>query len=122
MPEDVKNLLPRLRDRDFSRVIIVTLPEATPVHEAAQLQDDLRRAGIEPFAWVVNQSWTGADVTDPVLRERAGREQRYLSEVRDRLATRVAWAPWLPEPPVGRARLLRFARGAGDPALTSMTR
>ncbi len=46
MPEAVQNLLPRLRDPEFTRVLIVTLPEATPVHEAAQLQRDLRRAEI----------------------------------------------------------------------------
>jgi arsenite-transporting ATPase len=56
-PEAVRQLLPRLRDPQFTKVILVTLPEATPVHEAAQLQADLRRAGIEPFAWVVNQSF-----------------------------------------------------------------
>jgi arsenite-transporting ATPase len=54
MPEAVENLLPRLRDKQFTRVLIVTLPEATPVHEAAQLQRDLRRAEIEPYAWVIN--------------------------------------------------------------------
>jgi arsenite-transporting ATPase len=50
-PEEVLQLLPRLRDRDFTHVFIVTLPEATPVHEAASLQADLRRAGIEPHGW-----------------------------------------------------------------------
>ena len=50
MPDEVRQLLPRLRDPDFTRILIVTLPEATPVHEAAALQHDLRRAQIEPFA------------------------------------------------------------------------
>jgi arsenite-transporting ATPase len=72
------------------------VPEATPVHEAAQLQEDLRRAGIEPFAWVVNQRLTHASITDPVLRERGAREQPYLTEVREQLAHRVAWVPWYP--------------------------
>ncbi len=53
-----------------TRVLIVTLPEATPVHEAAQLQRDLRRAGIEPFGWVINQSLSTLDVHDPVLVSR----------------------------------------------------
>ena len=56
MPESVRELLPRLRDPEFTKVLIVTLPEATPVHEAASLQRDLLRAGITPFAWVINQS------------------------------------------------------------------
>jgi arsenite-transporting ATPase len=109
--------LPRLRDQVFTKVLLVTLPEATPVHEAAQLQDDLRRAGIEPFAWVVNQSFAGERISDPVLRERGRREQPYLAEVHDHLASRVAWAPWNAEAPVGASRLLAFARGIAEPAM-----
>ena len=59
MPESVEKLLPRLRDPDFTRVLIVTLPEATPVHEASRLQHDLVRAGIHPFAWVINHCLMG---------------------------------------------------------------
>lgn len=117
VPEAVRQLLPRLRDLDFTKVLLVTLPEATPVHEAAQLQDDLRRAGIEPFAWVINQSFAGHRTSDPVLRERGSREQPYLSEVRERLATRVAWAPWYPDAPIGPTRLVQFANGDLDATL-----
>ncbi|MEI6243409.1 MAG: arsenical pump-driving ATPase [Acidobacteriota bacterium] len=117
VPEAVAQLLPRLRDPRFTKILLVTLPEATPVHEAAHLQDDLRRAGIEPFGWVVNQSFAGEAVRDPVLRERGQRERRYLDEVRDRLASRVAWVPWYPAPPVGHDRLLALARATeGVPA------
>ena len=112
VPDAVRQLLPRLRDPLFSKVLLVTLPEATPVHEAAQLQEDLRRAGIEPFAWIVNQSFSGGGITDPILRERGVREAPYLAEVRDQLAGRLAWIPWYAEPPVGIDRLLRFAQGA----------
>jgi arsenite-transporting ATPase len=49
IPDSVKRLLPQLRDPDFTKILIVTLPEATPVHEAERLQNDLRRAGINPF-------------------------------------------------------------------------
>ena len=52
LPDSVRQLLPRLRDPEFTRVLLVTVPEATPVHEAARLQDDLKRAGITPFAWL----------------------------------------------------------------------
>jgi arsenite-transporting ATPase len=110
-PDAVRQLLPRLRDPRFSKVLLVTLPEATPVHEAAQLQEDLRRARIEPFAWVVNQSFAISGVRDPILRERGAREDRYLTEVRDHLASRVVRLPWYPEPPVGAVRLLELARG-----------
>jgi arsenite-transporting ATPase len=112
VPDAVRHLLPRLRDARYTKVLLVTLPEATPVHEAAGLQDDLRRAGIEPFAWIVNQSFAGEHITDPVLRERGRREQTYLREVEEGLATRVAWVPWYPEAPVGVSRLLELARGS----------
>jgi arsenite-transporting ATPase len=101
MPDSVRELLPRLRDPDFTRVLIVTLPEATPVHEAAQLQRDLVRAEIQPFAWVINQSLTPLRVTDPVLRARRKQEMAYIREVTERLATRVALIPWQADLPVG---------------------
>ena len=101
MPESVRELLPRLRDPDFTRVLIVTLPEATPVHEAAQLQRDLVRAEIQPFAWVINQSLTPLRVTDPVLRARRQQEFAYIGEVTGGLAKRVALIPWQAEPLVG---------------------
>ena len=81
MPESVEHLLPRLRDPEFTRVLIVTLPEATPVHEAAQLQRDLRRAEIEPYAWIINQSLAPLALTDRGLRRRQQHEARYISEV-----------------------------------------
>lgn len=105
MPESVSQLLPRLRDPDFSRVLIVTLPEATPVHEAAQLQRDLRRAEIEPYAWVINQSLLPLTVTDPVLRGRQSYEAKFILEVITEQATRTAVIPWQMEAPVGHAAL-----------------
>ena len=101
MPEAVRELLPRLRSPEFTRVLIVTLPEATPVHEAERLQQDLARAGIKPFAWVVNQVLTLVDTVDPVLRSRQANEHTYLNEVVDRLAERVGVIPWLLSAPVG---------------------
>lgn len=114
VPDAVRDLLPRLRDPNFTKIILVTIPEATPVHEAAQLQDDLRRAGIEPFAWVINQSFAGGVVTDPLLLERGEREYQYLDEVRDRLAGRIACPPWEPVAPIGPERLRRFAQRSAN--------
>ena len=94
VPEAVLKLLPRLRDPEFTRVVLCTLAEATPVHEAAALQDDLRRARIEPFAWVVNQSLLPIAVTDPVLVARKAQEARYITEVTTVHAGRVALVPW----------------------------
>jgi arsenite-transporting ATPase len=113
MPEAVENLLPRLRDPDFTRVVIVTLPEATPVHEAAKLQEDLERAGITPFAWVVNQSLSPLAVNDPVLVSRRGNEARFLREVADDHAVRLAVIPWQVTPPVGPASLRTLGVRAG---------
>ena len=111
VPDAVRQLLPRLRDADFTRVLLVTLPEATPVHEAARLQDDLQRAGIKPHAWIINQSFAGDGFRDPVLVERGLREAPYFAEVRDHLAARFAVIPWKPEAPVGPKRLRELASG-----------
>lgn len=81
IPDSVRRLLPRLRDAEYTKVLIVTLPEATPVHEAAQLQQDLMRAGITPFAWVINQCLSPLPVTDPTLIARQAAEKAYIEEV-----------------------------------------
>ncbi|MEX2382605.1 MAG: arsenical pump-driving ATPase [Opitutales bacterium] len=102
----VKNLLPRLRDPDFTRVMIVTLPEATPVHEAAALQTDLERAGITPQGWIINQSLGATDTSEPLLMARAQAECRYIREVLDIHAKGdVYLIPWSATEPVGEAGL-----------------
>ncbi|MBS1989207.1 MAG: arsenical pump-driving ATPase [Cyanobacteria bacterium SZAS LIN-3] len=105
MPESVSMLLPRLRDPSFTHVLIVTLPEATPVHEAKRLQTDLRRAGIEPFAWVINQSLSPVATQDPVLMSRKQNESQYIQEVSRELAHNLAIVPWLKEAPTGASGL-----------------
>ena len=110
LPDEVRQLLPRLRDESFTRVLIVTLPEATPVHEAATLQEDLRRAHIEPFAWIINQSFARAELSDPILISRGLNELPYLREVTERLAPRTAIVPWVPEEPVGPEKLQQLLK------------
>ena len=101
----MRELLPRLRDRDFTRVLIVTLPEATPVHEAGRLAADLERAGIAPFAWVVNQSLALAGVTRPhAPRPRAAASTPLIDEVGAR-AERLVVGPWIAGNPTGAAAL-----------------
>ena len=112
IPDSVRRLLPQLRNPEFTKILIVTLPEATPVHEAARLQEDLRRAGITPYAWVINQSFCATDTKDPVLAERGRLEKRYISEVRDTLAKRVALIPWQIVAPVGSEQLRQIAEVA----------
>lgn len=105
MPASVRELLPRLRDRAFTRVLILTLPEATPVHEAERLQSDLARAGITPFAWVINQSLLASGTRDPLLSERGTYETPFIRRVVDELAPRAALIPWLRNAPLGQEGL-----------------
>ena len=84
----------RMQDPDYTRVLLVTLAETTPVHEAAQLQDDLRRADVEPFGWVINASLAASGTTDPVLRRRAALEAPLIDKVRKELAARTWIVPW----------------------------
>lgn len=103
-----------LRDPDVTKVVIVTLAETTPVLEAQALQDDLRKAGIEPFAWVINASLLAAQVTDPVLQQRANAEAPLIRRVATDLAERVALVPFQVSEPTGPARLREIA-GANQP-------
>ena len=108
-PEAVMRLLERLRDPAFTRILLVTLPEATPVHEAAALQEDLRRAHIEPFAWVINQSLLHSGSCDPLLQCREESEHRYLREVVEKHSARTAWLPWQAQEPIGPEALAQLA-------------
>ena len=101
----VSTPLMRLQDPDWTRVLLVTLAETTPVSEAAALQADLRRARIEPFGWVVNRSLAAAGTSDPVLAARARAELAQIARIQDGLARRIAIVPWCATPPVGRAAL-----------------
>jgi arsenite-transporting ATPase len=117
VPEEVVQLLPRLRDRLFTRVLVVTLAEATPVHEAAALQADLRRAKIEPFAWVINQSLFGASTADPLLLARGASEVRFVEEVVSQHSCRTALVPWVAQEPVGSAGLRHLLESANAAVL-----
>jgi arsenite/tail-anchored protein-transporting ATPase len=99
----------RLQDPAQTKMVIVTLPETTPVLEAEALQADLRRAGIEPWAWVVNASLAAAGPTDPLLVARAAAEEPHIDRVESK-NPRVAVIPWLTEEPIGSRRLLELVR------------
>jgi arsenite-transporting ATPase len=100
--------LMRLQDAVYTKIILVTLPEATPVSQAAGLQDDLRRANIEPFAWVVNKSLLATDTNDPLLRARLDSERKQMTRVAEQTNHAVIVVPWTAEPPVGVAALKRL--------------
>jgi len=93
--------LMRLQDASMTRVIIVTLPEVTPVSQAAALQEDLRRAKIEPYAWVINKSLAASGTTDPLLIARLGGERIQVARIAAGLAKRTFVLPWLAQSPVG---------------------
>jgi arsenite/tail-anchored protein-transporting ATPase len=99
----------QLQDSKQTKVLIVTLAETTPVLEAENLQADLRRAGIEPWAWVINNSVAAAKVSSPLLLQRAANELREIEAVTTRHARRYALVPLLKDEPVGVDRLLKLA-------------
>ena len=94
VPDEVRALLPRLRNPKYAKILLVTLPEATPVLEAARLQDDLRRAGIEPLGWVVNASLAAAGTRHPLLAARATLEAPHIRRVAHELTRRAWLIPW----------------------------
>jgi arsenite-transporting ATPase len=101
--------LMRLQDPKLTKVLIVTLAETTPIMEAASLQADLRRAGIEPWAWIINNSVAAAMARSPLLRQRAANELREIDAVANQYAQRYAVVPLLQQEPVGVIRLLELA-------------
>ncbi len=89
----------RLQNRQETKVVIVTLAETTPVAEAAGLQDELERAGIHPWAWVINNSLAAANPSAPLLKARAAAELPLIDKVKTELAERTALVPTLATEP-----------------------
>ncbi|MFC0557793.1 arsenical pump-driving ATPase [Halalkalibacter alkalisediminis] len=108
VPESVSKLLPRLRNSEETDVIIVTLPEATPVHEAKRLQDDLARADITPIWWVINQCFSATNIADPILKQRSQSEQKWIQLVSEAHASQAAVIPWQPAGLVGYEHLKKL--------------
>ena len=93
--------LMRLQDPEYTKIILVTLPETTPVLQAEALQEDLRRAQIEPFAWVINKSILATGTHDPLLQARLTGEAKQMTRVENDLAKKAYVLPWLAHPPIG---------------------
>jgi len=91
----------RLQDPEQTKVLIITLPETTPVLEASSLQEDLKRAGIEPWGWIVNQSLAAAKPVSGLLRQRARQEYSQLSAIEQQHAKHFAVVPVQENEPVG---------------------
>lgn len=99
----------QLQDPERTKVLLVTLPETTPVLEAANLQADLERAGIHPWGWIINNSLSIADTRSPLLRLRAQQERPQIESVKLRHASRVALVPVLASEPTGIDKLKQLA-------------
>lgn len=107
--DNVLTPMMQLQDPEKTKVIIVTLAETTPVLEAANLQQDLRRAEIEPWAWVINSSLAATKPSSPFLVTRASRELSLINDVIEQYAKRIALTPLQNEEPVGTALLAEMA-------------
>jgi len=112
VPGRIVTPLMRLQDPDYTRVILVSLPETTPVSEAAMLQEDLRRAKIEPYGWVVNRTMSASGTTDPLLQSRLAGERAQIDRIKQQLAERAYILPFQAVPPVG-IEVLRRLSGKG---------
>lgn len=93
--------LMRLQDPLYTQIVLVSLAEATPVSQAAALQEDLRRAHIEPYAWVINKSLFSSGTKDPLLKARAIGEMKQIERIKKGLASKIFILPWQATPPVG---------------------
>lgn len=102
--------LMRLQDPSYTKIILVTLPEVTPVSQAAALQEDLRRAQVEPFAWVMNKSLLASGTKDPILTARMNSEQKQVERVKSGLAKKIFVLPWQATPPVGINELSKLVK------------
>lgn len=99
----------QLQDPERTKVLLVTLPETTPVLEAANLQADLERAGIHPWGWIINNSLSIAETRSPLLRQRSQQELPQIEAVKNQHATRVALVPVLAAEPTGIDKLKQLA-------------
>lgn len=110
LPSEVKELLPRIRDPKFTKVLIVALPEATPTHEAEALQKDLRRANIEPYGWIINRSFAASGTNDPILISKGLYELKYIEEITNKLSKRTVLSPWVCDELVGAKSLKKLIK------------
>jgi len=115
-PAKIVTPMMRLQDPSQTKILLVTLPETTPVLEATHLQNDLQRAGIEPWAWIINSSLAAAQTHQPLLQKRARSEREQIARVRDTLSARYAVVAMQAAEPVGVDRLISLCETAGNSA------
>ncbi|AEO27028.1 TPA: arsenical pump-driving ATPase [Listeria monocytogenes] len=102
VPVSIQKLLPRLQNSDDTEVLMVTLPETTPVYESMRLDEDLDRAKISHTWWLVNQSMYAADTQNDVLKARSFNELEWIEKVAELSNGKFAVEEWQPDfSPVG---------------------
>lgn len=101
VPIAIQHLLPTLRDKDKTSILITTLPEATPVYEAARLQNDLKRAGLNVSHWIVNQSFINIKTVNPLLSQKAKHEVKWLEKINTLSNNHTVIIPWSLKEPTG---------------------
>lgn len=95
MEKELLELLPRIKDEKYTKILLVTLPEATPTHEAKDLQEDLKRAGIKPYAWIVNRSFALTNSSNNLLCQKALNEIKYINEIKENLSSKTLIRTWI---------------------------
>lgn len=97
-PERITTPYMALQDGNFAKILLIALPETTPMREAEALQKDLKRAGIVPYAWVINQCLSAIEnIKDPLLKKRAANESAIIKNIKEKLTKRTYIIPYLPE-------------------------
>ncbi|MDR2833519.1 MAG: arsenical pump-driving ATPase [Streptococcaceae bacterium] len=94
VPKSIQDLLPRLQNHDETEVLMVTLPETTPVYESMRLDEDLKRTNIRNTWWLVNQSMLATNTTNEILKARAMNEIQWIEKVKELSRGHYAVASW----------------------------
>lgn len=97
VPESAKKLLPRLKDKDYTEVVIIALAEATPYYEAKRLKEDLDRAGIFNKWWIINSSYFASGSQNEILKARAEQEKEWIKTIDETSQSNTALVEWIPE-------------------------
>jgi len=92
---ELTSLIPRIKDEKFTKILLVSLAEATPTHEAKDLQEDLNRAGISPFAWVINRSFATTGSWNNLLCQKGLNELQYINEIKNNLSKNLVISAWI---------------------------
>ena len=94
LSDELISLLPRIKDPKYTKILLITLPEATPTHEAEDLQNDLLRASIKPYAWVINRSFALCQTQNNLLCQKGLNELKYIDDIKNNLSSKSVILPW----------------------------